>query len=513
MIPKNKRREVQSPHGRFAGGKLAPVMAVAVGPSEVGSLTQICEYELDPIAGRLRTEITAELISVYVPAIAADIIKNPEADHPGNVEIFREKYLSDTPVFGYEDENEITKRLSVEPISINGVKKVCEIVRLSYIAAINHLRQRKYVKATLLDNTCMTVTPALIGPTVLDRLNAVLDPDDRVNGAVHIEGRINMKGIGFTDGTLTTTAGTVNVTEGETQDGDWARTDSGEGRWIKEDPNNPGHPDVYGDLPATGLTVTDFYLAEQRDRLTRKMRKMVDDNPQYGEEQVVRYAHGLKLEVEKQPFVIYENEITLGGGMISATDGPSLGQEQTEPEDTLAFTVPIPASEFGGVVITFAVIKPDETLGSQPHPILAQPWGKINYVADELNVDPQPVMARQIRSDVAQADEETIVCYNGNNHLKKTYVNYGFSRQLDPTTVENKTAIWQLEVPASVDPDNILYPEDLDHYPFKDHSPGVEVCQYSITSIFRADTPLIFGPTPVEELAVIGDEDVFEETE
>jgi hypothetical protein len=61
----------------------------------------------------------------------------------------------------------------------------------------------------------------------------------------------------------------------------------------------------------------------------------------------------------------------------------------------------------------------------------------------------------------------------------------------------------------SVTPESILYPATLDHYPFIDNL--AEVCTYTCTSVSVINTPLIFGPTPVEELAAIEDENVFDD--
>lgn len=505
MRPRDTRRESRTMAGRFRGGKLAPVMAVAFRESESGVLSQTITKELDVIAGRMITPITAEVVCVYVPALAIDAIKNPLDDYAGNAEVFRQKLLSGNPVFDLEEENEISKRLGIEPRSVAGTKYVNEAARLAYISAINYLRQRKYVNTTLLDSTAMTVTPALIGQTVLDRLNGVLDPEDRVNGKVDFAGQIPVKGI-FTSGGFITT-NTLKTTGGTAIENGIEVNNSVK---AQEDPDNPGFPGVFADLKnAEGVSLTDFYLAERMDGLTREMRKMVDANPTHGEEIVARFAHGLSVEVGKQPFVLYQKEVKFGTSMIRAMDGASLDVTQTNTMAQHSFTVPVPPTEFGGIVITFCAVKPDETLAHQPHPILSQEWGARNYIADEMAIDPVPVTIRELYADCDVGDEETIALYVGNNHLQKMYVNYGFNRHLDTTTVEAKTAIWQIEVPMSVTPESVIYPEDLDHYPFADQT--AEVCTYNIQSQVRVSTPVIFGPTPVEELAAIESENIFED--
>ena len=77
-------------------------------------------------------------------------------------------------------------------------------MHVSHNAAVNFLRQRKYVKATTLLAGNTLSTPALIGQTMLDRLNGVLDPDDRINGKVQLEIPdmiLPVQGIGLTGNT------------------------------------------------------------------------------------------------------------------------------------------------------------------------------------------------------------------------------------------------------------------------------------------------------------------------
>lgn len=108
--PRNVRRESRTLVGRFRGGKLCPVLAVPVKGNEGGMLSQSITLELDPVAGRLITPVYGELISVFVPVQAIDALKDPLAAYAGMTEVLREKILSGNPLFGLEDENEISMR-------------------------------------------------------------------------------------------------------------------------------------------------------------------------------------------------------------------------------------------------------------------------------------------------------------------------------------------------------------------------------------------------------------------
>lgn len=526
MQRNNTRRESRNIAGRFRGGKLCPVMAVPFLGGEGGMLNQTATLELDPVAGRLITPVVAEMISVYVPAPAIDAILDPSSPYAGMTEAVRQKLLSGNPLFQVEPEGEISKRLGVVPMSVAGEKLVSQAARLAHNVAVNFLRKRKYVYAAEVTHQNAVVTPALIGKTVLERFNAALDPDEHINGAVQLsfpEVKLPVEGIGFSAGGPNVVSNLNVRTRPDDPVAGVKRTvavsDHDAARVVAVE-TQPGAtsanalPQVFARLNASSagsVSLTDFYNAERMDALTRQMRTIADNNPLDGEDMVVRWAHGLQVDAGRHPFIIYEGERTFGQVYREATDGTGLMEETSLSKMALqlSFTVPVPRTELGGVVVTFLTVKPDETIKDQPHPILSRPWTAINQVADELQLDPQPVMMREINAGVPTGSETAIAFYTGHNELKKAYVNYGFNRHLDPTTVDAKTAIWQLDIPASVTPESVIYPEELSHYPFLDQL--AEVCTYAIRSEAVIKTPTFFGPSPVETVSVIDSEDLFNE--
>lgn len=525
--PRGKRREAITKTGRFRGGKLAPAMCVAVKGSEGGMISQTVTMELDPIAGRMITPITGEMISVFVPVQAIDEIKAPTAAYAGMTEVVREKLLSGNPLFNLETEGEITQRLGIEPRSIGGVKKVNEAVRLAHNVAVNHLRQRRYDKATLLVHTNAAVTPAILSETVLDRLNGVLDPDDRINGQVALDVNVNLPAMDIPVQGIGYKASGTNAPNGSTA----MRDTTGAVTYANSVDTNlasmavrvtgttaaAATPSVFAKLNSTALpaqtgnvSLTDFYNAETMDRITREMDKIIKDNPEYGEEMVLRWAHGLSVDTGKTPFILAEQRAFFQRNIVGAMDSAGVNGEVMRSDFIMQmqFTVPVPKTELGGVIITFLVLKPDETLATQPHPILSDVWAADNFVADELALDPVAVTGRDLDSGIAQALESTVMLYTGHNALKQAYMHYGFTRNTNLTTVAAKTAIWQLQVPLSVTPSSVLYPDTLSHYPFADQN--AEVCTYTIASMATIETPMIFGPTPVENIAQINTSDLFD---
>lgn len=513
---RNTRREARTLVGRTRGGKLTPIMATPVRGNEGGMLSQSVTLELDPIAGRMITPIMAEMRAVFVPVQAIDAIKDPAASYAGMTEVIREKLLTGNPLFGLENEGEISKRCGVNPRSIGGAKKVNQMVRLAHNAAVNYLRQRKYDKATVVPHSNTAVTPAIIAQTVLDRLNGVLDPDDRINGAVQLELpsiQLPVSGIRQQSNANGTASG-ASMTS--TATGLSIGSSAVGGLVVDRKTGNPAGTElnVFATLNGTtagNVSLSDFYNAEKMDALTRTMREIVDNNPEYGEEMVLRWAHGLQVDAGKVPFVIAEKTQPFGRSLVGATDSVGVLADTMRSDMMLemSFTVPIPKTELGGIIVTFLSIKPDETLAGQPHPFLSDVWGAENFVSDELALDPVPVTIRELDANCTSGQETTVALYTGHNALKATYVDYGLNRHLDPTTVANKTALWQIKVPMSVTPNSILYPDNLDHYPFADSA--AEVCTYTIMSQAVVQTPMHIGPTPVETLAIIDSETLFED--
>jgi hypothetical protein len=490
------RRYSVTKTGRLRGGKLAPVAIEAVRSNEGGMISQSITLELDPIMGRVITPITAELIAVFVPVQAMDILKNPSTQYAGVTDVVRQKLLTGNPLFVTEAENELSKRMGVIPRSVSGVKRVSECVRLGHNCAVNHLREKVYWKAAQLLAANVSVTPALLSSTVLDRFNAVLDPDDRINGAVQLSlPNLQLPVVGvaryggnFGSGTPAMAGQTGSVAIGV----------GANGVTIMDT--------IFANLngqTAGNVNLDDFYNAEKVDKLTRMMDNMIRENPQYGQEIVLRWAHGLSVDPGPQPFVIAKRVATFGRDIVGAMDSAGVTAETVRSDFMvqLGFSVPVPRTELGGVIVTFAVLKPDETLARQPHPELSIDWVVDNFVAQELLLDPQQVRMRELDSNIASGSENTVAFYTGHNEMKRNYINYGLNGQVNPATLANKVVMWQLEVPLSVTPDSVLYPETLSHAPFVDTN--AEVGIYTVASNVNLRSPMKVGPTPIETLSII----------
>lgn len=523
MKPRSLKREVRTPSGQMLAGKLHPAMIVELGQSESAVVSQNIAMDLEPIAGRMRSAITGEVNVIFVPKPAVDALKNPEDDLPLNSEAYRKKLIESESVLDLELEGVISQTADVIPRSVSGQKYVSEGVRLAYNVAVNHLRQLAYYKATLLDSASTAIAPALFSQSVLSRYNGVLNPEDRINGSVKLEianMKLPVEGIGRRVGGTNWTDQNVSVDE-TTGDGTWktesyayaSNLDDTAGDMFAKMHGN-GIPQIFADLngaEAGNVSLKDFYVTQRMDKLTRVMDALFKANPIHGQKQALRFAHGLKVQSDNEPFVVYSKKNIFGMSMRQAMDGANLDKEYSNHATGFRYTVPIPRTEFGGYLVTLVSVKPDETLDRMPHPTMTKVTTAKNYLSDEAVIDPVPVLVRDLDADAATNDEETVAMHVGNNHLELNYQSHGFNGATDLLAVANKNAVWSVALPTSLTPESINYPTPVDIYPFVLNDDDDPVANYTLSSVASIPTPLLRGPTPVEEIEIIEDEALFED--
>lgn len=502
------RREGRDLMSRFKAGLLAPTLAQPFLPGEGGTVSFGATYTLDPVAGQVVTPMFAEFDLVFVPVTAIEHLLAPTSETADIPEVVRQKYLTGADLYGLENETEISKRLGVVPQKIANVQKVCTISRLAYIAACNYMRKKRYAYALEIVHSSTAIERAILSQTVLDRLKGVLDPAEQANGRVALDiGTMNLplQGIGYTgtvgaatslpgvrkpDGTTETFTGHTPIPAGVNV------KVSGAGATARPDLS------VIFNGQATGISLVDLWKAENHDKMIRVFAQVVKDNPQDGEEAVMRMVHGMTMEPGRHCQTVFSQKVAFGLDVNGATDGTSLLQDviMSKAVQRIGGTVIIPRSELGGVLIGIASVKPDETIYMQPHPILSKPWAIRNNVDDETKLDPVPVLMREVDAEVLTANETTTAFYTGLNELERNYINYGMTRNTNPVDLEDKTAIWQVKIPASVTPENVVYPV-IDQYPFIDQL--AEICRFRMQWQSAIMTPTQFGPTPVEEVDIV----------
>ena len=517
--PRSIRRESRDLAGKFRTCVLAPVMATPFLPGEGGMLSQAVSFEAQPVLGRMLSEAYAKVVSVYVPAPAMHKLQyntDPNADIP---EIIRRKIMNGQQVFPASTENEITKRLGIVPQKQANAYVVNRAPLIAYNVAINYLAKRLYTYATQRTAGDITLCASLLSSTALQWFNGALDPDDHINGNVELalsSTQAPVTGIGI----LSNDGSPVNRSRRETKgtvgtglafqvrsNSDGALQNAATLSIAAQSNNATSLPAVYADLSAvmaSGFSLVDLYNAQKADDITRQMRAIADGNPTLGEDAVLRWAFGLSADVSTEPFVIFEKEIALGDAVRRATDATGLQDEVRVSElgQLIEFSVPVPRTELGGIVVTFAQVRPDEVIAQQPHTIFTSDWTMPSQPAEMMKVDPEPVLRRDLFADTTAAAQETeVMFYAGHNALKRHYTNVGYTRQVVKTDVEAQTVMWQYAIPAGVNPSNIFYPNNFPQYPWGDNT--AEVITYRVVSQAVIETDIFFGPDPVETVAII----------
>lgn len=502
MQTKREGRDLMS---RFKAGLLVPTMAQAFLPGDGGTVSFGATYMLDPVAGQVVTPIFGEFTLLYVPITAIEHLLYPSSATADIPEVVRQKYLTGADLYGLENETEISKRLGVVPQKIANVQKVCTISRLAYVAACNFLRREKYAYTIDSLHTSTAIERAILSETVLDKLRGVLNPAELANGSVKLDiGTLNLPVQNLLANPGTVAPAPLPV--GDT--GTLGAAVGGNHRILYADDEGGGTvKPIYAlfNGQATGISLVDLYKAENHDKMIRTFAAMVKANPQDGEEMVMRFVHGMSMEPGRHPMVVFREKMAFGIDLSKATDGTSLLQDTEMSKASLRIggTVVIPRSELGGILIGIASVKPDETIYMQPHPILSKPWAIRNIVDDETKLDPVPVTMREVDAEVLTANETTVAFYTGLHELERNYQQYGMTRNTNPIDLEAKTAIWHVKVPASVTPENVVYPV-IDQYPFIDQD--AEICRFRMQWQAALMTNTQFGPTPVEEVDIVEDE-------
>lgn len=499
------RMDFREKGGKTRVARLAPAMVVPFEQGEGGLVSQTVEIMLDPIPGRLLTPIWAEIQHVFVPVEAAHALKFPGDKFAGVKEIIRDKLVSGTVVFGLEAENDISRRFGVTPRSISGAPMVSEFIGLAHNAAVNHLRRMKYWRATTILAAPRAVTNALYSKTALQLLGGVLDPEDRVDGAVALT-LPSVKLPVRADGTLT-----VNTAyQIETHNTGTAKDIEVYNASATSIAANKLYAQL-SNVAAGNLNLRDFYQAENMDRLVREMDQILEANPEYGFEMVLRWAHGLEVDVGKTPLFMGKRRVQIQLGEVMASDTNGVNNEIVRTDGGLRATIElvVPKTELGGLLLTFISVLPDETLGDQPDPFLSVEWKGNSFVADSQKLDPVAVTARDLQADLTAPQEAQVLMWTGYNALKRNYRSTGFNRATDLGTVVAKNAMWQAKIPLSVSPDNIVYPDNFPQNIFADAN--AEVVTFTVLSTAAVQTPTIFGPKPVENISQIDTENLFDE--
>lgn len=482
-----------------------PVSICGFRPDEGGTVSTKLNVKLAPVSGYMRSNAYVEVVQVLVPYQACEKLELDTQEDAGVTEMTRRRLMAGEGL-GLEDYGEIAQAANVHPISIGGVKKNVKTVRLSYVAAMNHLRKAAYFAAGQRTKTQTAIMMATLTANVLQRYNGVMDPERHIDGAINLTGDLPVKGIANQQGASYTSTN-VNVVETGAGQETYAHAsnidDASSSFHIETDAS--GVPQIFVDLDgASELTLRDMIKSQKLDGLIRQFAKIIKDDPVNGEEAVERALYGLSVDYDHNCQVMYRQVHELKAVHTRPMDGASINDVSANFELDTRFATVVPRMELGGELVTIVMVKPLETIVAQPDPLHTQPWQLINRVQDETELDETLLTRRNLESGVPAIDEDQPVFWVGHNSLEHRYETHGANEYLVPGT-QLKSSMWTYPIPVSASPENTSYPNaGVDMYPF--HNWNGAHAEFTVDQVAAISTPLALGPNPVERIQLFADD-------
>lgn len=474
--------------GGMEAAKFHPLAICKFDPDEGGTVQSVLDLMLAPVDGHMRSNAYAEVIQVFVPYQAMEVLERDDLLDAGVTEMTRRRLMEGT-VIPLENEGTITQAAYVHPKKIGGVKKVDRTARLAYLAAVNHLRRMAYYDAAQVTKSETAILPALLTANVLERFDGVLDPERQIDGAINLTGDLPLRGYVRTgDGQGAVTAVAPDGTNLGSQAVSQVAIVDGQSDQLLSSLEGVGN-----------ITLRDMIQSKLLDGIVRKFAQHIKDDPLHGEEAVARAIYGLSVDYDDDCQVMYRMVHELKPAHSRPTDGASMNDVQANYALNSRFATLVPKSELGGQLVTLVAVKPMETMTEQPDPHQTKTWALINRVHDELELEEQLVTRADLESDVAAIDEDTPAFWVGHNRLKHGYMTSGPNVQ-QTNLVEQKSSMWLYPVPSSVTPENVSYPASISMYPFANWN-GSHV-EYTFEQRATISTPLNKGPNPVEKIAL-----------
>lgn len=508
----NGQRRIRSWQNTHFGGmsavKAHPLAICRFRPNEGGSVVTNLNTKLAPVSGYMRSKAYVRVVQVFVPYQAIEVLELDAQEDAGVTEMTRRRLMAGQGI-GLEDEGVITKAANIHPRSVGGDKRLTKTARLAYLAAVNHMRLSAYFNATLVDKTETAILPAVLSANVLNRFNGVLEPETLVDGAINMTGELPVQGINFT-GTHVGIANRTGPESGEGADVTYPRSrdtsfSGASSVNFKSDPTNANRPDISVSLDtASELSLRDMVKSKKLDEIVRTFAQYIQDDPINGEEVVERAMYGISVDYDHNCQVLYDNQFALTAQHQRPTDGASINDVSAHFELNEQFATLVPRAELGGQLVTLVSILPVETMQKQPDPAQTEAWELVNRIHDETELDETLLTRADLETEVADVDEDTPAFWVGHNSLKHAYATQGVNDQ-QVLGVEMKSSMWTYEVPTSVTPENISYPDSgIDMYAFFNWN-GAHA-EYTIDQRAAITTSLAKGPNPVERIQLFKDD-------
>ena len=324
----------------------------------------------------------------------------------------------------------------------------------AYNAIVNFRRAARSPKLTQRDRLDTSLAEAFWKNTSM--AHVVPDFDQaKIDGEVPlniIEGRLPVKGLGFTNQSWGGSVSTVYESGGTAP----VSYDTARGFtnvYAEQDPNNNGFANIFAEMEQNGITVSlsNIEMAKQVAAfatLRAEYKGLSDDHI------IDLLMQGIRVPEEQmaQPILLGRQSTIFGYQRRFATDGDNLAKSVTQGETIIDMTVRTPPMNTGGVIMYTAEIVPEQLFERQ----------KDYYFhavgADELPntqndfLDPEKVaIVPNNHVDVDHSDPDGTFGYAPLNHQwKRSIPNIGgkyYRPEVDASFDEDRQKIWANETP------------------------------------------------------------------
>lgn len=250
---------------------------------------------------------------------------------------------------------------------------------------------------------------------------------------------------------------------------------------IEEDPDNPGYPNIYGEMAGQniGLSLGELDKMRQLQSFAKlKATYQGTDTTGFMSDDAIMadLMSGLRVPEShyRRPWLLDATSIPFGMVERHATDGASLEQSVTQGRATAMLSLNLPEQDAGGVIVVTVEVVPERIYERQSDEWLfcTTPTAFPDALRDVLRVEPvDPVLNRRVDARHDQPGG-TYGFEPMNTVWQRDFTTLGGAfYQADPENPfkEQRSSLW---TPNLVDPaftaDHYLVPSDFPHDVFSD---------------------------------------------
>lgn len=473
-------------------GKMMPVAAYNVLREDSSQGRIPVAVEMRETEELLVNKVWLRLTSAFIPHSALQRFeKNPtfvqkayqgEAPMEGKTVI---PYIQ-THLYGTAGANAVYKALGLyapatAEVNTSYLESYNEFVNYVAMNRSKSLEQREPLDSTL--------APAFWGPNNMSEIVPTFD-SALIAGEVPltvIEQDLRVRGIGITTGGAGSEGGaTVHEADGHIRSYATAAQTNGTGVWVEMTPGISEHvPRIYAEMEQQGIKVSLANL-EQARRLVSwaKLRERFEG---HSDEWIIdTLMQGFHVEGLDwmQPVILDTQMVQFKQGLRYASNAPDLNEKATNGMAAGSVSVALPPNMYGGVIMIFAEVIPEQLYERQP-----DPWFTATTVDDLPNYykdvnNPMPV--EQVRNgdvDVSHSAPNGLFGWARRNwRWLKWPVRIGgdlFVHTASSATTEARKVIWPTDVANPTLSEEFYVSTTLGDQPFMDKTRDQFVCSFN----------------------------------